>query len=89
MTKSEKPNNESLIVLPICKESVEDTFRAELNELLKRWGAEIEAEDHYPGYPECGEDIRMTVDIPALYDEHGNIVREWCEVDLGSYIQAK
>ena len=78
-----------VVILPMRKESVEQEFREELNELLKRWGAEIEAEDHYPGYPECGEDIRMTVKIPSLYDEHGNVVRERCEVDLGSLVHAR
>jgi hypothetical protein len=57
--------------------------------LLKRWGAEIEAEDHYPGYAECGEDIRMTVHVPGLYDEHGNTIRERCEIDLGSSIESR
>ncbi|HUS38021.1 MAG TPA: hypothetical protein VMX74_01140 [Pirellulales bacterium] len=90
---SEKTTNAApvhgIVILPMCKESVEQEFRDELNDLLKKWGAEIEAEDHYPGYPECGEDVRMTVDIPWLYDEHGNVVRERCEVDLGSSVQAR
>jgi len=78
-----------IVILPMCKESVEQEFRDELNDLLQKWGAEIEAEDHYPGYPECGEDVRMTVEIPSLYDDHGNVVRERCEVDLGSLVQAR
>ena len=40
-------------------------FLAELTALLRKWGAELEAKDHYLGYPECGEDIRITAWIPA------------------------
>lgn len=64
-------------------------FKKDLAALLAKYGegasfpVEIRAEDHYHGYPECGEDIRMTVTIPALYDKDGNPVREWAEIDLG------
>lgn len=81
--------DQRLVILPMCKESVEEEFREELGELLKKWGAEIEAEDHWTGYAECGSDVRMTVEIPSIYDEHGNMVREWCHVDLGSSIGPK
>ena len=73
------------MTLPISKEDVERAFRDELHALLKKFGAEIEAEDHYPGYSECGQNIRMTVSIPALYDEQGIMIRESCEINLGSW----
>lgn len=50
MTKprdDDRPSVHAVVILPMCKESVEEQFRSELDELLKRWGAEIEAEDHY------------------------------------------
>ena len=47
-------------------QQVEIEFRAELAALLKKWDATLSAEDHYPGWPECGEDVRMTVSIPAI-----------------------
>lgn len=56
-----------------------------LRALLLQYGADLEAKDHYQGYAECGEDVRMTVSIPAIYDADGNKVREYCEIDLGSY----
>lgn len=68
------------------KQQIEQSFRAELQALLDRYGAEIEAKDHYRGYPECGEDVRMTVVIPGIWDEDGNPVREWTEIDLGEYL---
>lgn len=46
------------------KEQIEQEFRSELQSLLDKYGAEIEAKDHYQGYAECGEDVRMTVYIP-------------------------
>jgi hypothetical protein len=61
---------------------VEAAFRADLKALLLKWNAELSAEDHYPGYPECGEDVRMTVVVPAIY-EAGETVREWTNIDLG------
>jgi len=68
------------------KESVTNEFMADLNSLLLKYGAEIEAEDHFEGYAECGEDIRITATIPAIYD-NGEIVREWIEIDLGRWIR--
>ena len=35
----------------------------ELAALLKKYNAEMEADDHYTGYPECGQDIRITVEF--------------------------
>jgi len=64
---------------------VEAAFRAELKALLNKWGAELEARDHWQGYAECGEDVRMTVTIPGHWDkETGDTVREFTEVDLGT-----
>jgi hypothetical protein len=68
------------------KQDVEKAFRTELQALLDKYGAEIEAEDHFMGYAECGEDVRITVDIPGIWDEKGNTVREWTSIDLGRII---
>lgn len=68
------------------KEQVEQAFRAELQALLDKYGAEIEAKDHYRGYAECGEDVRMTADVPAIWNKDGEPVREWTEIDLGSHL---
>jgi hypothetical protein len=67
------------------KEQVEQSFRTELQALLDKYNAELDADDHWQGYPECGEDIRMTVTIPAIYRD-GETVREDTEIDLGNII---
>jgi hypothetical protein len=68
------------------KEQVEREFRAELQALLNKYGAELEAKDYWTGYSECGEDVRMTVAIEGIYDKDGNTIRPWMEIDLGSHI---
>ncbi len=60
-------------------------FRADLQAVLDKHGAELEAADHYQGYSECGEDVRMVAHIAAFYDQ-GELVSEGTEVDLGSHI---
>ena len=65
-----------------------EQFIEELKMLLRKYDADILAKDHYDGYPECGEDIRMTVTIPAIYDGDQEI-RKFTEIDLGSYLSAK
>jgi len=72
--------------MKVSKEQIEGAFRKELQALLDKYGAELEARDHYRGFPECGEDIRMTVDIPAAWTKEGELVREAAEIDLGSHV---
>tara|TARA_R110002167_G_scaffold17216_6_gene66064 strand:+ start:1300 stop:1788 length:489 start_codon:yes stop_codon:yes gene_type:complete len=69
--------------VPVDAESISSQFRAELQALLKKYDAEIEASDHYLGYPECGEDIRMIVSVPSRYSADGDRTREGCDIDLG------
>lgn len=71
------------------KSDVEAAFRAELLALLTKYDAELEAKDYWQGYAECGEDVRMTVTIPAIYDENHDTQREWTEIDLGSWLRAE
>jgi len=74
----------------ITKKQVEKEFRAELQDILNKWGAEISAEDHFTGYSECGEDIRMTVTIPNIYDKDTcDTIREYAEINLGRYMDAE
>jgi hypothetical protein len=69
-------------------EQVAAEFKADLHTLLDKFCAELTAKDHWGGYPECGEDIRMTVTVPAIYDADHNCLREFTEIDLGSYVAA-
>ena len=68
------------------KEQVEKAFREELQALLDKYRAELSAKDEFIGYAECGEDVRMTVTIQADFDADLNCVREWTEIDLGSFL---
>lgn len=70
------------------KEQVAQAFKDELQALLDKYGAELEAKDHWQGYAECGEDVRMTVDIPGIWDKDGETVREYTEIDLGCRMRA-
>lgn len=69
-------------------DQIKRRFMAELQHLLVKWGAELEAKDHWEGYPECGEDVRMTVTVPAIYDADHNCLREFTEIDLGPCVAA-
>ena len=66
------------------KDEVTQSFKEDLQALLDKYNAELDATDHYQGYPECGEDVRMEVTIDAIYDEDGNCEREYTIIDLGS-----
>lgn len=70
-------------------EKIEAEFRADLQALLNKYGANLEAEDHWQGYAECGEDIRITAEIDGVYTKDGELVRPYVSIDLGRYIAAK
>jgi hypothetical protein len=65
---------------------IEAEFRADLQKLLNRYGAELEASNHWEGYAECGQDIRMIVDIPAKYDDDHSCLQEYVQIDLGTFV---
>ena len=68
-------------------EMVEARFMRDLQALLAKYGeAELSADDHWTGYAECGSDVRMTVYIPGIYDESGDAVREYTEIDLHDFV---
>ena len=69
----------------LTKEEVTKNFKADLQALVDKYGATIEAKDHFLGYSECGEDIRITIEVPSIYDSNNELVRDWVEIDLGSY----
>lgn len=71
------------------KEQVTQAFEAELQTLLNKYNAELEAKNVWQGYAECGEDIRIEITIPAIHDKEGNTVREWTDIDLGRYLRAE
>jgi len=70
----------------MSEKQVEELFRKDLDDLLCKWDATIEAEDHWQDYAECGRDIRITVYVPGIYDGN-DVVREYVEINLGNYIK--
>lgn len=70
-------------------EDVERLFMAEFMSLLDRYEAEIDARDHYEGYPGIGQDVRMTLSIPWICDKSGDTVQAGVDVDLGSWVDAE
>jgi hypothetical protein len=55
--------------------TIEESFKDELKQLLAKYKATLSASDHYSGWPECGEDVRITVEL------NDNPY----EIDLGKY----
>lgn len=62
------------------KENKRQRFLEELHALLKTYGAGINATNHWQGYPECGQDIRMEVEFNDYRIE---------DIDLGDFIDGK
>lgn len=89
MASPETPQSHETFFVAGMKTSQEITgeFKTKLRTLLAEYGAELSAKDHWTGYAECGEDVRMTVEIPSIYDKDGNCLREWTDIDLGSFFQ--
>ena len=67
---------------------IEHDFRLDLLCLLNKYNAQIETSDHYTGYSECGQDIRVMVSIPAIYMDE-QCINEYTEFDLGCWITNK
>lgn len=57
--------------------TVQELFLADLQALLKKYGAEITAKDEWTGYAECGEDVRMTVEFKDYNLD---------DIDLGTWV---
>jgi hypothetical protein len=69
------------------KEQVTQAFTNELQAVLDKYSASITAKDVWPGYEECGEDIRIVVTIPAICSDGGpNCLRERTVIDFGDCI---
>ena len=60
-----------------AQQRVREELRADLRAVLKKYGAEIRAEDHWRGYAGCGEDVRMTVEVS------NHPVASYLTLDLG------
>jgi len=54
-------------------------FLEDLLALLEKYGAEFSSDDHWQGYAECGQDIRITVE----FDDY--LIPD---IDLGMHVNA-
>lgn len=61
-------------------------FLQGLEELLSLHGVELRATDHYPGYPECGQDIRIEAYACPDYD---NCNGEGIDIDFGDEVSVE
>jgi len=52
-------------------------FLFELQQLMDKFDCSISADDHWMGYPECGQDVRMTIEFGDW---------EVGDIDLGGYL---
>lgn len=53
-----------------------EEFVVELRALLNKYEVTLSADDHWQGYAECGQDVRITADF-----ENG-------EIDFGSHLDS-
>lgn len=62
-------------------------FLQELGGLLVKYKVDIESKDYWQGYPECGEDVRMTAMFDGGYsDKDMTHFEDYSELDLGNYL---
>jgi len=69
----------------VTNEEIKKAFLSEFHALLRKYNADITVNDHWQGYAECGRDIRMTVEIPSVY-QNGECQSQDVEIDLGKFI---
>ena len=65
----------------------EQLFKQELAALCRKYNCYIEAKDHWTGYSECGQDVRMTVEFDGDYSVDPPI--PYADLDLGTYFDGK
>lgn len=44
-----------------------EDFMKELSDLFKKYEARLCCDDHWQGYAECGQDLRMTIEFNKHY----------------------
>lgn len=42
-------------------------FKCKLKSLMDEYGAHFTADDYYQGYPECGQDIQIHIEMDDVY----------------------
>lgn len=67
------------------KEQTTTDFLMKFDALLREFHATLVVDDHYPGYSECGQDIRATIEVSPVWDNLGNCTQEGVDIELGTY----
>lgn len=67
------------------EKEIEKAFMKDFQNLLDKYKAEINIDDHWTGYPECGQDIKAIVNIDAVYDDNHDIIQDYIEFELGNF----
>lgn len=62
-------------------------FLTELKKLLAKYDAEITCEDHWSGYAECGEDVRITIEFTDYKIKDIELGKNVSPGTLAEYIQ--
>jgi hypothetical protein len=62
-----------------------EAFKKELAALCRKYKCEITAADHWIGYAECGQDVRITVEFTGSYTLDSKALLAWEELDLGTF----
>jgi len=64
-------------------EVIEKQFTEELETLLRKYNAELFADD----CAHCGTRSKICVDISGVYDENGKTISQWTQLDLGKSVK--
>lgn len=68
------------MIKTIDSQKAVNKFTAELKILIEKYGVEFVSSDHYTGYAECGEDVRIVAEF-----------KDWKlgDIDFGQCINEK
>jgi len=61
-------------------------FETELRALLQKHRCTLTVDNHWTGYPECGQDLRLTADIDTRWDENGDLISLGGTLNLGTHV---
>lgn len=61
-------------------------FLEELKILLQKHNVELVAKDYWQGYPECGEDVRITAEFNSEYFD-GDLLKEGGDFNLTNWVR--
>jgi len=60
----------------ITADEIKLKFIEDFKALIQKYDADLEIEDHFSGYAECGRNMRLDIDFPSKYDKDGNMIQQ-------------